>query len=433
MRNSKMALALALWAALAPPASGQRLSLDVEAARATDPRAQGWMQGAPPSPSIRLSDGSYYQFPQLRWTFANWSRIFPTALVKAPAETVPLEAALRTDLQGLRFRSEVKGRPTLVLEDALDLIHSDGIVVLHQGRVVYARLGGALEADGRHIAWSVTKSFVGLLAEALIAEGKLDEGRTVATYVPELAQGGYGDATVRQLLDMQTGVAFDERYGDPQSAISRHAMAGGMVPRPAGADVPEGFLAFLQTIPRAGPHGAAMTYRTADTDVLAWVIARATGASLSTLFEERFWKPMGMAHDAQLHLDPLGTPFAGGGLNLALGDLARFGEMVRLNGRFNGRQIVPESAVASLLMGDAAKFPATTYPMLKGWSYRGQWWVAPDGVLMARGVHGQAIWIDPRRELVIARFGSHPVAGNNAIDPIALPMYRAIGEKVAGR
>ncbi len=411
----------------------QSPSLDLKAARGSDPRQMGWMQGAPPSPSIRFADGSYYAFPQIRWTFSNWSRIFPTALVMAPPETAPLEAALRTDLDGLRFRAELKGRPTLVLEDALDLIHSDGIIVLHRGRVVYARLGGALDADGRHIAWSVTKSFVGLLAEALIAEGKLDEGRTVATYVPELATSGYGDATVRQLLDMQTGVAFDETYGDPNSAISRHAVAGGFAPLPAGADIPQGFTAFLPTIPKAGPHGERMTYRTADTDVLAWVVARATGQQLATLFEERFWRPMGMAHDAQFHVDALGTPFAGGGLNLALGDLARFGEMVRLNGRFNGRQIVPEAAVASLLKGDAAKFPATTYPMLKGWSYRGQWWVAPDGVLMARGVHGQAIWIDRGRELVIARFGSHPVAGNNAIDPIALPMYRAIGERLAGR
>lgn len=433
MRAHAMLLALALLASPGGPAIGQPPSLDLEAARASDPRDLRWMQGAPPAPSIRFEDGSYYAFPQIRWTFSNWSRIFPTALVRAPAETARLEPALRTDLGGLRFRAEMKGRPTLILEDALDLLHSDGILVLHRGKVAYARLGGALDADGRHIAWSVTKSFVGLLAEALIAEGVLEEGRTVASHIPEMANSGYADATVRQLLDMQTGVAFDERYGDPQSAISRHAMAGGFAPVPPGADVPQGFAAFLQTIPRAGPHGQGMVYRTADTDVLAWVIARAAGKPLPTLFEERFWKPMGMAHDAQFHLDAAGTPFAGGGLNLALGDLARFGEMVRLKGRFNGRQIVPEAAIASLLKGDPAKFPASSYPMLSGWAYRSQWWVAPDGVLMARGVHGQAIWIDPARELVIVRFGSHPVAGNNAIDPIALPMYRAIGERVAGR
>lgn len=422
-------LALALGAAAPLGAQAPADPFDVKAARATDPRALGWMQGAPPTPLVRHSDLSFYAFPQLRWTFSHWSEIFPTALIRAPAQTSPLEAALRTDLDGLRFRAEAKGRPTLVLEDALDLLYSDGILVLHRGKVVYARAGGALDADGRHIAWSVTKSFVGLLAETLIAEGALDETRTVAAYVPELANSGYADATVRQLLDMQTGVAFDERYGDPDSAITRHATAGGMIPRTPGASTPDGFLAFLKAVPKAGPHGERMTYRTADTDALGWVIARASGKPLVTLFEERFWKPMGMAHDAQFHVDAVGTPFAGGGLNLALGDLARFGEMVRLKGRFNGRQIVPEAAIASLWKGEPAKFPADTYPMLKGWAYRSQWWVAPEGVLMARGVHGQAIWIDPARELVIARFGSHPVAGNNAIDPIALPLYRAIAAR----
>jgi hypothetical protein len=350
------------------------------------------------------------------------------------AATAPLEADLRTDLAGLRFRPDLPGSASLPLEDALDLLRSDGILVLHRGKVAYARTGGMLPADGRHIAWSVTKSFIGLLAETLIAEGRLDPARTVASYVPELARSGYADATVRDLLDMTTGVAFVERYGDPNSDISRHALAGGLFPAPPGHTGPRGFLAFLETIPKAGPHGARMTYRTADTDALGWVVARAAGTSLPTLLEERLWKPMGMAHDALWTVDPVGMPFAGGGLTLALGDLARFGEMVRNRGSFAGTRIVPEAAIASIAQGaDPAKFPSETYPALYGWSYRSQWWVAPDGILMARGVHGQALWIDPAREVVIARFGSHPAAGNAAIDPIALPLYRALAQRLTGK
>ncbi|MFQ3665039.1 MAG: serine hydrolase [Sphingomonadaceae bacterium] len=425
---------LALLVASAPVAAQAPDLLDLAAARADDPVAMGWMQGTPPPPEkqITVAAGTHYAYPQFRWSFSNWCQLFPCALVKAPAETTPLEPALRTDLAGLRFRADTPGRPTLVLEDALDLLRSDGILVLHRGKVVYARTGSALPADGRHIAWSVTKSFVGLLAEAMIAEGALDAARTTASYVPELAESGWGDATVRQLLDMQTGVKFDERYGDAQSDISRHALAGGLFAAPEGYKGPVGFQAFLQTVPKAGPHGTGMTYRTADTDVLAWVIVRAAGKPLPALLEERFWKPMGMAHDALFTVDSLGTPFAGGGLTLALGDMARFGEMVRSRGMFNGRRIVPEAAVASLREGaEPAKFPAATYPTMKGWAYRSKWWVAPDGVLMARGVHGQAIWIDPASETVIARFGSHPSAGNTAFDPIALPMYRAIAARLA--
>ncbi|MFN3592649.1 MAG: serine hydrolase domain-containing protein, partial [Thermaurantiacus sp.] len=290
-----------------------------------------------------------------------------------------------------------------------------------------------LAEDGRHIAWSVTKSFVGLLAEALIAEGVLDETRTAASYVPELASAGHGDASVRQLLDMRTGVAFSEVYGDPESDISRHAVAGGLFLPPPGMEVPQGFLAFLETIPKAGPHGGQMVYRTADTDALAWVIARATGRPVATLIEERFWKPMGMAHEALLVVDAVGTPFFGGGLNLALSDLARFGEMVRRGGIWNGQRIVPDGAIASIRAGgDRAAFPAV-YATLPGWSYRSQWWVSHDanGTFMGRGVHGQHLWIDLKAEVVIARFGSHPSAGNIAFDAISLPAYRAIADHLA--
>ena len=406
-------------------------------AAATDPVAMGWMQGTPPPPerTIKVADGSHYRFPQWRWSFSNWQQLFPTAPVRTAGAFQPLPQALVPGLDEVRFTPAGAAAPMRWAE-AFDANFMDAIMVLHRGRVVYQRFAPVLSEDGRHIAWSVTKSLVGLLAEALIAEGVLDETRTAASYVPELAGAGHGDATVRQLLDMRTGVAFSEIYGDPESDISRHAMAGGLFLPPPGAPAPEGFLAFLTSLPKAGPHGGAMVYRTADTDALGWVIARAAGRPLAALFEERFWKPMGMRHEAFFVVDGVGTPFAGGGLNLALEDLARFGEMVRLGGSFGGRRIVPEAAIASIRAGgDRSVFPSRSYPLLAGWSYRSQWWVSHDanGTFMARGVHGQHLWIDPTAEVVIARFGSHPVAGNAAFDPISLPAYRAIADHLARR
>lgn len=440
MRSGVPGVLVLFLAGLAMPAvaQGPANSLDVKAARATDPIAMGWMKGTPPPPDRRImvADGSVMAFPQLRWSFSHWPSLYPAARIEAPARKTELEAALRTDLDGLQFRADMPGRPILVLEDALDLLYSDGIIVLYRGKVAYARLGGALSADGRHIAWSVTKSFVGLLAEAMVAEGTLDPDRSVAAYVPELAASGFGNATVRQVMDMTTAIDWEEVYTSPQSTIARFMDAGGVLGSGVGPDgkPPVGFLAFLQTVGAKGTHGEKTTYRTGNTDVLGWVIARASGKSLVQLFQDRFWQPMGMAHDAAFMVDPVGTPFAGGGLILALGDLARFGEMVRRNGQWNDRQIVPEAAITSIRAGgDPGKFPSSTYPTLPGWGYRSQWWVAPDGVIMARGVHGQAIWIDQTREVVIARFGSHPKAGNVNIDPIALPMYRAIAERLAGR
>ena len=142
-----------------------------------------------------------------------------------------------------------------------------------------------------------------------------------------------------------------------------------------------------------------------------------------------------MEQDAALVVDAQGTPFAGGGLMLSVRDMARFGEMMRQGGKWNGEQVVPAAAIADITKGggkvEFAKNGA--YPTLPGWSYRNQWWVSHNdhGAYMARGIHGQAIYIDPKAEMVIARFASHPVAGNVAIDPTSIPAYEALGRLLA--
>jgi CubicO group peptidase (beta-lactamase class C family) len=147
------------------------------------------------------------------------------------------------------------------------------------------------------------------------------------------------------------------------------------------------------------------------------------------VLSERIWRQIGAEADAYIHVDPSGVPHAGSGFNSGLRDLARFGEMMRLNGRINGRQVVPAAVVEQIRSsGDPAKFSG--YATLPGWKYGDHWWHANDahGVYTARGTYGQAIYIDPKAEMVIARFASHPLAGNVNLDPTSLPAYRAIAE-----
>jgi CubicO group peptidase (beta-lactamase class C family) len=187
--------------------------------------------------------------------------------------------------------------------------------------------------------------------------------------------------------------------------------------------------AYLPTIAKAGTHGEAFTYRTCNTDVLGWILHRTTGKSLTQLVSELFWEKLGMAEDAYFTIDSHGTEFAGGGLSATLGDLARFGEMMRLGGSIGGETIVPASVIADIAGGgDRSRFVPAGYATLPGWSYRNQWWVSHDdhGCYTARGVRGQMIWIDPKAEMVITRLGSHPLAGNGNFDPTSLPAWTAI-------
>jgi len=127
----------------------------------------------------------------------------------------------------------------------------------------------------------------------------------------------------------------------------------------------------------------------------------------------------------------IGTPLASGGLNTRLRDLARFGEMIRQGGVCGGQQIMPAAAIAEIRRGgNTQAFAGAGYHTLPGWSYHNQWWVSHDdhGTFMGRGIHGQALYIDPKAEMVLARFASHPLAANINLDPTSLPAYRAVAD-----
>ncbi len=431
----KMLYAGLACALLSGPASAAEPYPD---AIASDPARLGWMVGSPPPPErqVRFDDGSYFRFPQLRWSVSNFRQLMPTMNISrgldAPA---PLERALRTDIDALTFLPLGSEQP-MTWADSLLANYTDGILVLHKGRVVYERYFGVLTPAGQHGAMSITKTFTGTLAALLVAEGTLDPQRKVADYVPELARSAFGNATVRQVMDMTTGIRFSEDYADPNAEVWAHAAAGNPLPKPEGYQGPRSYYEFLQTVRPEGRHGEAFHYRTANADALGWIIARVSGRSVAQLLSERIWSRLGAEQDAYISVDASGTPFAGGGMNAGLRDLARFGELMRNGGRHNGQQVIPQAVVDDIRAGASREdFAKAGYDLLQGWSYRNMWWVThnPNGAFMARGVYGQALYIDPAAEMVIARFASHPVAANAASDPTSLPAYAALARHLMSR
>jgi len=389
------------------------------------------MVGSPPPPDriLRFDDGSYFRFPALRWSVSNFRQLMPTVNVsRGIGAPLKLKRALRDDIDGVTFLPLGGGR-LMTWRDSLLANYTDGIVILHKGRIVYERYFGVLTPQGQHGVMSLTKSFVGTLAAIMVSEGTLDPERKVVGYVPELRSSAFGSATVRQLMDMTTGIKFSEDYADPKADVWQHAAAGNPLPKPKDYSGPRTYYEFLQTVQPEGVHGEAFHYRTANTDALGWVLARVSGHSVAQLLSERIWSKLGAEQDAYMSVDSIGTPFAGGGLNTGLRDLAKFGEMLRNDGRYNGQQIVPKAAIKDIRSGgNRDHFAKAGYALLEGWSYRNMWWVTHNehGAFTARGVHGQALYIDPKAEMVIARFASHPTAANSANDPTSLPAYQAV-------
>ena len=402
-------------------------------APASDAKALGWMQGFPPAPDkvIRFTDPDYFTFPKLRWTVCHFRELMPTVGVANGSQGArALPETLDASLDAVRF-TPLGGRTAMTWGEAFDANYADGVLVLHHGRVVYERYSGCLGPDTLHGAMSVTKSLTGLLGETLVAEGVLNENAKVGDIVPELQRSAFGDATVRQVMNMTTALNYSEDYADPQAEVWTYANAGSPLPKPEGYTGPRSYFDFLQTVEKKGTHGEAFGYKTINSDTLGWIIARVTGKSVAEQLSERIWSRIGAQREAFYTVDSIGTPFAGGGFNATLRDMARLGQMLLDGGRVGGEQIVPPAAIARIRGGgDPATFAKAGYDLLPGWSYGGMWWVSHDahGAYAARGVHGQTIWIDPKADMVIVRFASNPVAANAASDPTSLPAYRAVAD-----
>ncbi len=410
---------------------------DFLSAQESDPRVMGWMEGFPPPPELRITnpDSVFFSFPRMRWSVCHLREFLPTEQVsRGLGAPTPFEYVIDDGIDAVTFRPLRGDVQEMTWEESLWANYTDGILILHQGRIVYERYFGCLEEAGQHAAMSMTKSFTGTLAEMLVAEGALDDSLLVSEIIPELEVSAFGSATVRQVMDMTTAFEFSEDYGDPNAAIWVYNAAASPFPRAADYTGPNGYFEYLQTVgpdPQGIQHGQEFHYRTPNSDVLGWIVSRVSGMEVTELLSQRIWSRMGAEQDAYMTVDGVGTPFAGGGLSAGLRDLGRFGQIVLNGGAWHGEQIIPAAAIDSIRGGGSLEaFAAAGYADLAGGSYRGQWWIFNNahGAFAARGVHGQTIYIDPTAEMVIVRFASYPIAFNSRIDPTSLPAYQAVAE-----
>jgi CubicO group peptidase (beta-lactamase class C family) len=283
-------------------------------------------------------------------------------------------------------------------------------VVLRRGRIAAEWYGAGMNAFTPHIVFSVSKSICGTLGGILAARRLLDPDDRVTDYVPELAASVYGDCTVRHLLDMAVGISFNEDYVDPKADVVRYRHAAGWDPLPPG-EAPIDLRSFLaRQKPDGQKHGSLFHYVSTNTDVLGWVYERACDQPYADIVSDHLWAPMGAERDAYITVDSQDAMRAAGGVCVAPRDLARFGEMMRCRGVANGRQVVPGSWIDDInSQGDPAAWARAEFAdLFPQASYRSQWYrIDRDrNVLLAFGIHGQFIYINPEAEVVIVRMAS---------------------------
>jgi CubicO group peptidase (beta-lactamase class C family) len=391
--------------------------------------------------------GSNWQDPPFnRWAYWHVSEFLPTYTVSrgsGPVRPLPpwtgsldVTSVAVTRLDGAEA----------TLAGVLDDTYTDAYLVLQDGALVTEWYGPGGGPDQPHALMSVTKSMVGCVAAVLIDQGQLEADAEIVQYVPELARGGYAGATVRNVLDMRSGVAFAEEYANPQADISRLDEWISWQPGRDGPDgEPRGLYPFLATLRAEAPHGERFLYRSAESDVLGWVCERAAGTPMATLLSELIWAPMGAERDADLLHDGLGAAVHDGGLCATARDVARFGQLLLDGGAVpeadgGRRRVVPPQWLRQAWAVDAdvrSAFAASpAEPAFPGGWYRNQFWFRPGSygdVLLCLGIHGQMLHVSRRTGTVCVKLSTWPQAQNHAYLEDTLRAFDAVGGVLAGR
>jgi len=292
------------------------------------------------------------------------------------------------------------------------------LVVLHNGRLRLERYGLNFDARGRWSSFSVAKSLTSMLVGAAVRDGfirSMDD--QVSQYIQELKGTAYDDVTVRQLLTMTSGVQWNEDYADPHSDVARfnhHKPQDGM----------DATVSYLRQLPRAAPAGTRWLYSTGETNLVGILVARAVNKPLATYLSETIWVPAGMEQQATWMLSQTGQEISGCCVQASTRDMARFGQFVLNGATVQGQPMVPNGWLAQ-----ATTKRADIGQAGRGYGY--QWWTFDDGSFMADGIFGQGIFIDPRRQLVVA---SNANWAGGALDPQASEardaFYKAVQQAV---
>lgn len=365
------------------------------------------MDEFPPAPERLVTLANWRKAPFSAWGFRHVRQLIPTANIAASGNAVALETSLE-EVGHVGFTGH-DGKPTTIGQ-ALPATSTDAFIVLRRGRIAAEWYASGMNPRTPHIVFSVSKSICGALGGVLAEQGLLDPDAPVVDYVPELKASVYATCTVRHLLDMAVGIAFDEDYDDPAGDVARYRNAVGWDPVPPGQQATD-LRSYLKLQRADGRrHGTLFHYVSTNTDVLGWVFERAGAKPYSELLSEYLWRPLGAECDGYITVDSQQAMRAAGGVCVTPRDLARFGEMMRRRGIAGDRQVIPPWWIDDITTeGDAEAWARSEFAdIFPQASYRSHWYRIDRhrGVLAAFGIHGQWIYIDSQAELVIIRMAS---------------------------
>lgn len=356
---------------------------------------------------------SNWQLPEnLRWSFQHIAEILPTVPISRGFEPLAVLPATHVELESIQLPSG--GELPLSVGSVMESTDTDSWMVMHRGQVLTEKYVEPMTAGTQHLLMSVSKSLVGAVAGALYDASLLDTTAPLTAYIPALTGTGYGGATVRDLLDMRSGIGFSEDYLDPYAEVRLLEEAIGWAP--AMLSGPTGMYPYLMTLGQKTVHGGAFEYRSCETDMLGWICEAAGAARMPTLMANLLWSKIGAESHALMGTDQYGTGMFDGGINATMRDLARFGALFLNDGvSLTGQRVLSSNWLEQTFAGAAdsraafANSPGDN--RMPGGMYRNQMWFpyAGNDVLLCLGIHGQMIYINRPAQVVGVKLSAWPL------------------------
>ncbi len=368
-----------------------------------------------------------------RWAFHHVREIIPTEEIARAERVSKIEKSIAGNVDSVTVAAP--DATDWSLQRWLEESNSDALLVAHHGKLVHEwYLDPAIETCP-HIVFSVSKSITAMLAGVLVDRELLDPSRPVVEYIPELADSGYRDASLQQVLDMVVNIDFTEDYLATEGKFLEYRTATAWHPCEVDA-IDQNLHDFLCSIGRAdGEHGQVWQYKSPNSDLLGWVLERAAGERLASLMSKHLWQPMGAEANAYITVDRKGAARTAGGICVLPRDLLRFGELVRNRGFANRRQVVPAwwiedcseaGSREAWQRGESSKeFPDG--------QYRNKWYQTGNEhrAMLAIGIHSQWIYINPVTEVTIVKLSSQDEPLKLELDATNLQMFTNISSALA--
>ena len=336
---------------------------------------------------------------QILHNFMHMEDLFDTRTIeKSPQPTRLIKDIDYTPIASFSYEDSIINVPSF-----LESTRTMGLLVMRSDTIIYEEYFNGMEEATTHISWSVAKSVVATLLGIAYHDGLINSLQDPVTkYLPQLASSGYNQVKIKAILNMSSGVGFNEDYRDFNSDINRFGRAFAL-----GSS----YESFALSLKNERSPGTYNHYVSIDTQVLGMLLEKVTGKRLSVYLKEKLWDPMGMEHDAQWIIDETGMELALGGLNISLRDYAKIGLLYLQKGRWKGQQLVPAEWIEQAITPDAPHLmPGRNNEQSSNrYGYGFQWWIPekPMGDFFAAGIYNQYIYVYPEKDFIVVKLSAN--------------------------